>query len=42
MSSEAANCSASCCCLLRDRHKVGELPGGSSEQAVYQMIAAEA
>jgi simple sugar transport system ATP-binding protein len=27
--------------VLRDRAKVGELPGGSSEQAVYRMIAAE-
>ncbi|HEX7157315.1 MAG TPA: sugar ABC transporter ATP-binding protein [Burkholderiaceae bacterium] len=26
--------------VLRDRRKVGELPAGSSEQAVYQMIAA--
>ena len=26
--------------VLRDRAKVGELPGDSSEQAVYQMIAA--
>jgi galactofuranose transport system ATP-binding protein len=25
--------------VLRDRHKVGELPGDSSEQAVYQLIA---
>ncbi|MEP6791740.1 MAG: sugar ABC transporter ATP-binding protein, partial [Ramlibacter sp.] len=28
--------------VLRDRAKVGELPGDSSEQAVYQMIAAGA
>jgi len=28
--------------VLRDRQKVGELPGDSSEQAVYQMIAAGA
>jgi galactofuranose transport system ATP-binding protein len=28
--------------VLRDRRKVGELPAGSSEQAVYHMIAAEA
>ena len=27
--------------VLRDRAKVGELPGGSSEQAVYQLIAAQ-
>ena len=27
--------------VLRDRSKVGELPGGSSEQAVYHLIAAE-
>lgn len=26
--------------VLRDRHKVGELPAGSSEDAVYEMIAA--
>ncbi len=26
--------------VLRDRSKVGELPGGSSEQAVYHLIAA--
>lgn len=26
--------------VLRDRRKVGELPGGSSESAVFQMIAA--
>ena len=26
--------------VLRDRAKIGELPGDSSEQAVYQMIAA--
>jgi simple sugar transport system ATP-binding protein len=26
--------------VLRDRHKVGELPGDSSEQAVYHLIAA--
>jgi simple sugar transport system ATP-binding protein len=26
--------------VLRDRRKVGELPGDSSEQAVYQLIAA--
>jgi simple sugar transport system ATP-binding protein len=26
--------------VMRDRRKVGELPAGSSEQAVYQMIAA--
>jgi simple sugar transport system ATP-binding protein len=28
--------------VLRDRRKVGELPAGSSEQAVYQLIAADA
>jgi len=28
--------------VLRDRSKVGELPGNSSEQAVFHMIAAEA
>ena len=28
--------------VLRDRRKVGELPGGSSEQAVYHLIAGEA
>jgi ribose transport system ATP-binding protein len=28
--------------VLRDRQKVGELPGGSSEYSVYQMIAAVA
>ena len=28
--------------VLRDRAKLGELPGGSSEHAVYQMIAAVA
>ena len=28
--------------VLRDRRKVGELPAGSSEQAVYHLIAAEA
>ena len=28
--------------VLRDRRKVGELPAGSSEQAVYQLIAAGA
>jgi galactofuranose transport system ATP-binding protein len=28
--------------VLRDRRKVGELPGGSSEHAVYQLIAAHA
>ena len=28
--------------VLRDRRKVGELPGGSSEQDVYHLIAAEA
>ena len=28
--------------VLRDRQKVGELPGDSTEQAVYQMIAAGA
>ena len=27
--------------VLRDRRKVGELPAGSSEQAVYHLIAAE-
>jgi simple sugar transport system ATP-binding protein len=27
--------------VLRDRRKVGELPAGTSEQAVYEMIAAE-
>jgi simple sugar transport system ATP-binding protein len=27
--------------VLRDRRKVGELPGGSSEDAVYELIAAE-
>ena len=27
--------------VLRDRRKVGELPGGSSEAAVYELIAAE-
>jgi len=27
--------------VLRDRAKVGELPGGSTEEAVYRMIAAE-
>ena len=27
--------------VLRDRRKVGELPGGSSEDDVYAMIAAE-
>jgi simple sugar transport system ATP-binding protein len=27
--------------VLRDRRKVGELPAGSSEDAVYEMIAAE-
>jgi len=27
--------------VMRDRRKVGELPGGCSEQHVYQMIAAE-
>ena len=27
--------------VLRDRHKVGELPAGSSEDAVYELIAAE-
>ena len=27
--------------VLRDRRKVGELPGGSSEQAVYHLIAGE-
>jgi galactofuranose transport system ATP-binding protein len=27
--------------VLRDRRKVGELPGNSSEQAVYHLIAAE-
>jgi len=26
--------------VLRDRRKVGELPGGSSEGAVFHMIAA--
>jgi len=26
--------------VLRDRSKVGELPGGSSEDDVYQLIAA--
>jgi simple sugar transport system ATP-binding protein len=28
--------------VLRDRHKIGELPANSSEQAVYHMIAAVA
>jgi simple sugar transport system ATP-binding protein len=28
--------------VLRDRRKVGELPAGSSEDAVYELIAAEA
>jgi monosaccharide-transporting ATPase len=28
--------------VLRDRRKVGELPAGSSEQAVYHLIAADA
>ena len=28
--------------VLRDRRKVGELPAGSSEEAVYHLIAAEA
>ena len=28
--------------VLRDRRKVGELPGGSSEQSVYHLIAGEA
>ena len=28
--------------VLRDRSKVGELPGSSSEQAVYHLIAAGA
>jgi galactofuranose transport system ATP-binding protein len=28
--------------VLRDRRKVGELPGGSAEHEVYQLIAAEA
>ena len=28
--------------VMRDRSKVGELPGNSSEQAVFHMIAAEA
>ena len=27
--------------VLRDRRKVGELPAGSSEDAVYELIAAE-
>ena len=27
--------------VLRDRHKVGELPAGSSEDAVSELIAAE-
>jgi simple sugar transport system ATP-binding protein len=27
--------------VLRDRHKVGELPAGSSEDAVYELIATE-
>jgi len=27
--------------VLRDRRKVGELPGGASEDDVYEMIAAE-
>lgn len=27
--------------VLRDRHKVGELPAGSSEDAVYELIASE-
>ena len=26
--------------VLRDRQKVGELPGGSTEDEVYEMIAA--
>ena len=28
--------------VLRDRRKVAELPAGSSEQAVYHVIAAQA
>jgi simple sugar transport system ATP-binding protein len=28
--------------VLRDRRKVGELPGDSSEQAVFHLIAAGA
>jgi simple sugar transport system ATP-binding protein len=28
--------------VLRDRRKVGELPGDSSEQAVYHLIASDA
>jgi simple sugar transport system ATP-binding protein len=28
--------------VLRDRRKVGELPGGSAERDVYQLIAADA
>jgi simple sugar transport system ATP-binding protein len=28
--------------VMRDRSKVGELPGNSSEQAVFHMIASEA
>ena len=28
--------------VLRDRRKVGELPGGSDEQDVYHLIAAQA
>ncbi|MNW02308.1 L-arabinose transporter ATP-binding protein [compost metagenome] len=27
--------------VLRDRQKVGELPAGSSEDAVYDLIASE-
>ena len=27
--------------VLRDRRKVGELPGGSSEDTIYALIAAE-
>ena len=28
--------------VLRDRAKVGELPGGTNDQAVYAMIAGQA
>ena len=28
--------------VLRDRRKVGELPGGGDEQDVYHLIAAQA
>ena len=33
---------ADCIVVLRDRRKVGELPGDSSEQAVYHLIASDA